>query len=297
MKNTVIIALMMCSAMFTHMVHGATGNLEGAWKGPNDLMINLCDDGQNKLYVCHCGIFRTYGWIGFSTIVSADSLVMMSTDVGSPFEGRFKIESDSKLSGYLVMGNPDDSWYFNGKAELIKLTPEMPDNIAPDLKDIILPNDYGIISLDRQKARDVLSAVAPGSCGYVEKGEVEKLLNAKTYSVSPEDMIGFKRVRSIQIDARYGIFSYPYFNCRFMESDGKVFFEKSTGSQRKSGYLYQNTPESLIFLGGWSVNNDPQTKYGGENSLAGTVYKIGPRKAIMIFPTENDRVEIYELIK
>ena len=38
-------------------------------------------------------------------------------------------------------------------------------------------------------------------------------------------MIGFKRVRSIQIDARDGIFSYPYFNCRFKEIDGKYFLK------------------------------------------------------------------------
>ncbi len=61
--------------------------------------------------------------------------------------------------------------------------------------------------------------------------------------------------------------------------------------------MYQNSPESLIFLGGWSVNEDPQTTYGSENSVAGTVYKIGNNKAIMIFPTGENRVEIYELIK
>ncbi|MDE5958879.1 MAG: hypothetical protein K2G59_01780, partial [Muribaculaceae bacterium] len=59
----------------------------------------------------------------------------------------------------------------------------------------------------------------------------------------------------------------------------------------------QNGPHSLIVLGGWSVNDDPQTAYGSENSIAGTVYKIGEGKAIMIFPTENNRVEIYELLK
>ena len=126
---------------------------------------------------------------------------------------------------------------------------------------------------------------------------MEKLLNAATFSLTPKEITGFKRVRSIQIDARDGIFSYPYFNCRFREIDGKIFFEKTKGSQRKSGFLYQNSPESLIFLGGWSVNDEPQTTYGSENSVAGTVYKIGSDKVIMIFPTDQDRVEIYEFVK
>ncbi len=294
MKNRLIItALMTYSAVSSVFA----ANFEGAWKGPKELMVNLCIDGQKQPYVCHCGIFRTYGWMNFSTTVSGDSLIMVSTDVGSPFEGRFRIESDDRLSGTLIMGNPDDSWYYDGHAELIRQKPEMPDNLNPELEGTVRPSDYGALSLDREKAREVLSAISLGSYGYAEKGAVRKLLGVKTYPVTPEEMIGFRRVRSIQIDARGGIFSYPYFNCHFRKNGENVFFEKTTGSQRKSGHLYQNGPESLIFLGGWSVNGDPQTAYGSANSVAGTVYKIGARKAIMIFPSEADRVEIYELVK
>lgn len=272
-------------------------NLTGAWKGPKDLMVNLCIDNDKQLYVGYCGILRTYGWVDFSTSLTPDSLIIKSADIGSPFEGRFKIESDNRLVGKLEMGSLGDDWYFNGNAELVKEKPVMPENLNPELEDIILPSDYGVLARDRIIAWEALSTLTPKSYGCVEKNMVEKLLNAKTYPITPKDMIGFRRVRSIQIDARDGIFSYPYFNCRFKKADGKVFFEKTTGSQRKSGYVYQNSPESLVFLGGWSVNDDPQTGYGSTNSVVGKVYKIGSRKAIMIFPTEEDRVEIYELTK
>lgn len=274
-----------------------TDNLTGAWKGPKDLMVNLCIDNDKQLYVGYCGILRTYGWVDFSTSLTPDSLIIKSTDIGSPFEGRFKIESDNRLVGKLEMGSHGDDWYFNGNAELVKEKPVMPENLNPKLEGIILPSDYGVLARDRNIAWEALSTLTPKSYGYAEKNMVEKLLNAKTYPITPKDMIGFRRVRSIQIDARDGIFSYPYFNCRFKKADGKVFFEKTTGSQRKSGYVYQNSPESLVFLGGWSVNDDPQTGYGSTNSVVGKVYKIGSRKAIMIFPTEEDRVEIYELTK
>lgn len=274
-----------------------TDNLTGAWKGPKDLMVNLCIDNDKQLYVGYCGILRTYGWVDFSTSLTPDSLIIKSADIGSPFEGRFKIESDNRLVGKLEMGSHGDDWYFNGNAELVKEKPVMPENLNPKLEGIILPSDYGVLARDRNIAWEALSTLTPKSYGCVEKNMVEKLLNAKTYPITPKDIIGFRRVRSIQIDVRDGIFSYPYFNCRFKEADGKVFFEKTTGSQRKSGYVYQNSPESLVFLGGWSVNDDPQTGYGSTNSVVGKVYKIGPRKAIMIFPTEEDRVEIYELTK
>ena len=274
-----------------------TDNLTGAWKGPKDLMVNLCIDNDKQLYVGYCGILRTYGWVDFSTSLTPDSLIIKSADIGSPFEGRFKIESDNRLVGKLEMGSYGDDWYFNGNAELVKEKPVMPENLNPKLEGIILPSDYGVLARDRIIAWEALSTLTPKSYGCVEKNMVEKLLNAKTYPITPKDMIGFRRVRSIQIDARDGIFSYPYFNCRFKKADGKVFFEKTTDSQRKSGYVYQNSPESRVFLGGWSVNDDPQTGYGSTNSVVGKVYKIGPRKAIMIFPTEEDRVEIYELTK
>lgn len=274
-----------------------TDNLTGAWKGPKDLMVNLCIDNDKQLYVGYCGILRTYGWVDFTTSLTPDSLIIKSTDIGSSFEGRFKIESDNRLVGKLEMGSHGDDWYFNGNAELVKEKPLMPENLNPKLEGIILPSDYGVLARDRNIAWEALSTLTPKSYGYAEKKMVEKLLNAKTHPITPKDMIGFRRVRSIQIDARDGIFSYPYFNCRFKKADGKVFFEKTTGSQRKSGYVYQNSPESLVFLGGWSVNDDPQTGYGSTNSAVGKVYKIGPRKAIMIFPMEEDRVEIYELTK
>ena len=273
-----------------------TDNLTGAWKGPKNLMVNLCIDNNKQLYVGYCGILRTYGWVDFSTSLTPDSLIMKSTDIGSPFEGRFKIESGNRLVGKLEMGSPGDDWYFNGNAELVKEMPVMPENLNPKLEGIVNPSDYSALSRSKKMAWEVLSTLDSKSYGYNERKVVERLLTAKNYSLTPEDMIGFRRVRSIQLDARDGIFSYPYFSCRFKEIDGKVFFEKTTGSQRKSGYVYQNSPKSLVFLGGWSVNNDSQTSYGSNNSVAGMIYKIGPRKAIMIFPTTEERVEIYELL-
>ena len=292
-----ILALIAYSSMTALAAHAETRNLVGAWRGPKDLVIDVCDDGRNQQYVCSCGIFRTCGWVNLSTTFSNDSIIIVSEEVGHPFEGRFKIVSTDRLEGVLTMGNVGDEWFYNDSCELIRQKPEMPDNLNHALEGTILPADYGVLSLDRVMAQQALQAVTPDSYGYAEKREVEKLLNAKTYPLTPKEMTGFKRVRSIQIDGRDGIFSYPYFSCRFREIDGKIFFEKTKGSQRKSGFLYENSPESLIFIGGWSVNDEPQTAYGSENSVAGTVYKISADKAIMIFPSEQSRVEIYELVK
>lgn len=296
MRTTIFFTTLLINSTF-FTAFSETTDLIGVWKGPKDLTINLCITPDSRLYVCHCGIFRTFGWANVASTVTGDSLIMTATDLGSPFEGRFKIESEDKLTGTLTMGEPGEYWYFNDQTELIRQKPEIPGNISSELEGTILPSDYEILSLDREKTWEALSTIPPTLYGYAEKRVVEKLLNAPTYPVTPEEMIGFRRVRSIQIDPHNGIFSYPYFNCRFLKTEGNVFFEKSTGSQRKSGHVYQNNSESLIFLGGWSVNNAPQTHYGGTNSVAGTIYKIGKQRAIMIFPSHEDWVEIYELTK
>ena len=265
MKNrwfvTPLIIYCCLSASFSH---AKTGDPAVAWEESKDLAVNLCNG-------------------------------MMVTDTGGSSVGR--LMSAAANAGASVVETPDDEWYYDENGKLVKPEAEMPDNLNHELEGIILTDDYGALSFAREKAWETMSAVSPSSYGYVENKVVKKLLEAKIYPLTPEEMIGFTRVRSIQIDGRDGIFSYPYFNCRFRKIDGKVFFEKTTGSQRKSGYLYQNTPKSLIFLGGWSVNDDPQTTYGSANSVAGMVYRIGDRKAIMIFPSGDNRVEIYEFMK
>lgn len=291
----IIAAFIVCPAFVASFAQNQ--DLTGAWEGPNELTMTICTDNGNRQSVCYCGIYRTIGWVDVASEIIGDSLIMTAEHADSPLEGRFRIVSQERMTGTLTTGKPGESWYFNGSAELVKQKPYMPDNLNPDLEGVIHTSDYGLLSLDREMAKEALSAVSRNSVGYADKEMVEKLLNSKTYPVTPEDLEGFRRVRSIQIDARDGIYIYPFFDCIFRKTGGKVFFEKTTGSQRKSGFLYQNSPESLIFLGGWSVNDEPQSEYGSPNSVAGTVYRIGEGRAIMIFPSETGRVEIYEFVR
>ena len=71
--------------------------------------------------------------------ISNDSIIIVSEEIGNPFEGRFKIESNDRLEGNLTMGNPGDEWYYNDKCELLKQKPEMPDNLNHALEGTILP--------------------------------------------------------------------------------------------------------------------------------------------------------------
>lgn len=171
------------------------------------------------------------------------------------------------------------------------------DYVDYSLIDVIKPRDWDRLVLDREQALEVLDRLPSDAYGFDEKTIVKKLLTTPNLKITSQELLSYRKVRSIQV-SNLGIFSYPYFSCRFRKKDGKIFFEKTTGSQRKSGYIYDNKPDSKVFLGGWSVNDDPQTSYQGENSVCGMVYKIGSNKLIMLFLAPDEKsFEIYELTK
>lgn len=172
--------------------------------------------------------------------------------------------------------------------------PESPD---ASLHGIIKTDDSLRLASDREKALAILENIPDGAYGSNEIPAVRRLLTSRRLNISDRELASFKRVRSIQV-SDMGIFSYPYFLCRFKKKEGRLFFEKTTGSQRKSGYIYDNRPDSKVFLGGWSVNNDPQTTYDSENSIAGKIYRIAADRIIMLFIAPDGRsFEIYELKK
>lgn len=182
------------------------------------------------------------------------------------------------------------------------LTPEMErvqlENtyVNPSLREYIYHDDYDRLVMAKEKALDILASLGDDAYGIKERKMVEALLTADGQEFSTQELTAYRKVRSIQVH-NLGIFSYPYFSCRFRAKNGKTFFEKTSGSQRKSGYIYDNMPDSKIFLGGWSVNNDPQTAYSdGPNAEAGVLYKIGAKKLIMLFVVPNRSFEIYEII-
>lgn len=171
------------------------------------------------------------------------------------------------------------------------------DYVDYSLYGIIKNRDWDRLVLDREQALSVLDHLPSDAYGLNERASVRKLLNAKNLNITNQELMAFRNVRSIQV-SRMGIFSYPYFSCRFKKKDGKLFFEKISGSQRKSGYVYDNKPDSKVFLGGWSVNDEPQTTYDSENSQPGMIYKIGTNKVIMVFLAPDEQsFEIYELSK
>jgi hypothetical protein len=172
----------------------------------------------------------------------------------------------------------------------------------------ISDTDQMLLNNDVDKCIRFLESIPSNELDEWEK-ETKKyalsLLKAPKLSIIPFDLINYKKVRSIQCHKYnnvyaqgYGVIEYDFFNCKFtIQTNNQLFFRKTSGSQRKSGHIYKKDSTSCIFLGGWSVNDDPQTKYGSENSQAGTLYRIAENKMLMVFYGSPDSFELYEIIK
>ena len=184
--------------------------------------------------------------------------------------------------------------------------------VIPKLDEkMVLNKDMGKFELDLSDAWLFLTV-----CSAVSKSDDEDesnnylylldLLEMEPLPIQSGELLNYKKVRSFQIrnwddSKKSSISLYPYFNCRFFESKGDAVFEKNAGSQRKSGRLYRKDENTVIFLGGAYADGEAKTKYGGDGSVFGTLYKLSPSKIIMLFwysdGMDEIELEVYEFSK
>ena len=118
---------------------------------------------------------------------------------------------------------------------------------------------------------------------------ITKLINGKRLPLEPAELLSYKRVKSIQCNTfGWGFNEYSYMPCKVRYKNGKLFYEKTAGSQRKSGYLYRRDDYSYVFLGGWSVNEDPQTTYESSHRIEGILYKVAPGTIYLFFVGDHE---------
>ena len=95
-----------------------------------------------------------------------------------------------------------------------------------------------------------------------ELEQLELSLAQPVVAVDEKGLLGDWKCRSTQAD-QYGIYRYPNFQCRIRRTDRGLFLEKTSGSQRVSGYLFREGTQRYVFLGGATVNDEPQVAFSG----------------------------------
>jgi Domain of unknown function (DUF4893) len=119
-------------------------------------------------------------------------------------------------------------------------------------------------------------------------------LKPQNRAFNEKDLLGKWRCRSIKANNLI-VIAYPFFECRFTRKDGKLFFGKTTGSQRRSGYLYPSASDQMVFLGSLTMNDDPNT--GEYTDTAGVLVRKGTNRYLLILDSTQEGYEIYEIVK
>jgi len=151
------------------------------------------------------------------------------------------------------------------------------------------------------------SAVAFNSArlaaGPREAGEMDdtKDLSTAIECLKPQDrpfkeknLLGKWRCRSIQANSRI-IVVYSFFDCRFIRKNGKLFFEKTTGSQLRSGYLYPSTGDHMVFLGTLTMNDDANS--GEYTDTVGVLVRKASDRFLIILDATPEGYQLYEIVK
>lgn len=110
--------------------------------------------------------------------------------------------------------------------------------------------------LDRGKLDRYEDAVTKGMMesrvAGEEHGAYNELTSIMEGTLAPADaakLNGQWNCRTIKAGGPFaGFVVYGWFRCEVVEKDGRLFFEKLTGSQRMSGFLYERDEKSWVLL-------------------------------------------------
>ena len=116
--------------------------------------------------------------------------------------------------------------------------------------------------LDESRAKG-LSELSSGEVSG-DAAAMREIASASTQSISASALTGSWRCRTMKLGGLVSV-SYGWFHCRISSHGDRLYFEKTSGSQRISGYLYPGDNGGFVLLGAWSVQGEPRRIYSGSN--------------------------------
>ncbi len=127
--------------------------------------------------------------------------------------------------------------------------PALADETALDWRSQATPHD-----LDRLERYEdaVTKGMMESRVAGEEHGtynELVSVMEEETVAADPEELKGQWNCRTIKAGGPFaGFVVYGWFRCEVVEKDDRLFFEKLSGSQRQSGYLYPRDDKSWVLL-------------------------------------------------
>ena len=116
----------------------------------------------------------------------------------------------------------------------------------------------------RAKGLDEASRGAPAA----DLAVIHSVLDAEAVDASSSPLGGNWRCRTIKLGGITPDVVYGWFRCRISLKGGAPYFEKLTGSQRTSGFLYPQGG-GFVYLGASYVTGEKPHRYSGNGAEAG----------------------------
>ena len=122
-----------------------------------------------------------------------------------------------------------------------------------------------------------------------EVAELDTLLAKPLLSLPDFNLGGDWRCRTIKAGGLSPLVVYGWFNCKVTDDGSGWMLQKTSGSQRTTGRFYDDGETRLIYLGSFSVNDDPAKPYGSgpENDQVGYAFRTGPKEWRIEFPAPH----------
>lgn len=154
---------------------------------------------------------------------------------------------------------------------------------------------------DATREKALAEARAGGSTA--DLAELDKAL-AKALPVIPEnlDLRGDWRCRVLKLGKGLPIVVYPWFDCRFVEDDYSLRLDKTGGSQRTSGYFYDDDyRKRMIYLGVLTLLGQPKVYYAQDRARdqVAYAYVISKNRLRLEFPQPEyeSLLDVLELLR
>ena len=119
-----------------------------------------------------------------------------------------------------------------------------------------------------------------------EVKQLDALLARPLAAFSDKDLTGNWKCRTIKVGGLSPLVIYGWFKCKVTDDGSGWRLGKLTGSQRTTGRFFDDGEKRAIYLGSFSVNDDPAKPYGSgpESNQVGYAFRNSATEWRIEFP-------------
>jgi hypothetical protein len=162
---------------------------------------------------------------------------------------------------------------------------------------LMTPGDKARLEKYDETRKTALEEAKAGTAS--EFSELEAMLAKPLQSLPDFDLGGDWRCRTVKAGGAATLVVYGWFKCKVSDDGSGWMLEKTSGSQRTTGRFFDDGEKRLIYLGSFSVNDEPAKPYGSgpESDQVGYAFRTGPAEWRIEFPAPHyeSKLDILEL--